>query len=130
MDLPPEEAGSFRAECAKFDLCFVPLVAPTTTEKRLHEIARVASGYVYCVSITGITGARSELPTDLADFLARVRAAMGETPVVVGFGLSTRAHVAQVGDLADGAVMGSAIIRCIETDGPKGVKAFVESVKL
>ena len=104
VDLPPEEASSFTGACDPLGLYFIPLVAPTTTDDRLRHIATLAKGYLYCVSITGITGSRTELPPHLGAFMERVRAAMS-VPLVVGFGLSTRAHVEAVGKIADGAVM-------------------------
>lgn len=93
-------------------MVLIPLVAPTTTEARMAKLAPLAEGYVYCVSVTGVTGARTELPPDLVDFLGRVRKHF-QVPLAVGFGLSTRQHVVDVGALADGVVMGSAVIRAI-----------------
>jgi len=133
VDVCGAEAKSFAALCNLKDLCMIPLVAPTSTEKRLAEIAEYASGYVYCVSVTGITGARSDLPPDLKDFLDRVRKFF-KIPLAVGFGLNTREHVAQVGKLAEGAVMGSIIIKTIEAAGQDvtsqctALKNFVKSV--
>lgn len=113
--------------CAASGLALIPLVAPTTTVDRLLAIAPRASGYVYCVSVTGVTGARSELPTDLAEFVTRVKAAI-PLPAVVGFGLSTRAHVVAVEAVADGAVMGSAIIKAAQAGGAVAVAALVAEV--
>merc|ERR1712146_302583 len=99
---------------------FVPLVTPTTTDARVRTIATRASGMVYCVSVTGITGNRTELPADLSNLTKKVRSAIAEakpsdpTPMVVGFGSSTREHVETVAKVADGAVMGSSIIRTID----------------
>eukprot|EP00940_MAST-03C_sp_MAST-3C-sp2_P002461 g2461.t1 len=134
VDLLFGEATDFLGLCKKYGVDFIPLIAPTTTDDRIEKIAKVASGYVYCVSLTGVTGARTELPADLQDFIARVRKHI-KIPIAVGFGLSTRAHYLSVGKFADGAVMGSAIIRNVAsgTDSTidatrKGLTAFVSSI--
>jgi len=125
VDLPLEECRPFLAACDAAALAFVPLVAPTTTDARLAAIAAIARGFVYCVSVTGVTGARAALPADLAPFLARVRAAMPGLPLAVGFGISTRAQVEEVGALADGVVMGSAIVAKLQAEGVEGLQAFL-----
>lgn len=125
-DLPPAEALVFRGHCDARDLCLVPLVSPTTTEARLATIAKLAKGYVYCVSLNGVTGARTELPTHLNEFLERVRRHI-KCPLAVGFGLSTRAHVKAVGAIADGAIMGSAVIKAL-TSGGGNMDASVQAV--
>ncbi len=127
VDLLPEDAGPFLVHLRANDLAFVPLVAPTTPSERLPLIASVASAFIYCVSVTGVTGARSELPPDLADFLARVRAHT-PIPLAVGFGLSTAAHVASVGKLAEGVVMGSAIVRALEDGGVPALERLLLAV--
>ena len=71
-------------------MSFIPLVAPTTTDERMHMIAKDVSGYVYLVSLTGVTGARSELPPNLGKFVQKARSHFGSTPLAVGFGLSTK----------------------------------------
>mmetsp|Transcript_8806 Transcript_8806/g.15500 ORF Transcript_8806/g.15500 Transcript_8806/m.15500 type:complete len:266 (-) Transcript_8806:28-825(-) len=116
VDLTGPEVVRFAKICAAHDLAYVPLVAPTSTDKRLAEVAEFASGYVYCVSVTGITGARSELPPDLKEFTDRVRSKFN-VPLAVGFGLNTREHFVAVSKLAEGAVMGSIIIKTIESGG-------------
>lgn len=128
VDLPLEECRPFLGACDAAGLAFVPLVAPTTTDARLAAIATIARGFVYCVSVTGVTGARSALPVDLAPFLARVRAAMPGLPLAVGFGISTRQQVDDVGALADGVVMGSAIIAKLQAEGVEGLRAFLGEV--
>ena len=129
VDLPPEHAGPFVTLCDTHGLAYVPLAAPTTDDSRFETIAKVAKGFLYCVSVTGVTGARTELPPDLPEFLARVRKHVGqETPVAVGFGLSTKEHVAAVGSFADGVVMGSAVIRALEAGGVEGMKTFLKGV--
>lgn len=112
-DLPPEEADELlRAlEPAGIDPIF--LVAPTSTEARLKAVAARARGFVYCVSLTGVTGARAELSASLPDYLARVRA-VTDLPLAVGFGISRPEHVAGLRGHADGAIVGSEIINVME----------------
>jgi len=112
VDLPPESASSFRTKVFNQGLSFIPLVAPTTPDDRMNDIAKIASGFTYCVSLTGVTGSRNALPVDLEAFMARVRKYF-KTPLAIGFGLSTRQHIENVGKIADGAVVGSAIIKTI-----------------
>lgn len=116
-DLPPEEAGECRELCHRHGLDLILFVAPTTPDERIAEIARVASGFLYCVSLTGVTGARSALWEGLPSFLRRVRAHT-DLPLVVGFGISSAAHVRQVGEHADGAIVASALINAIDAAPP------------
>lgn len=108
-DLPPEEAVSLRAVAAELGLATVFLIAPTTGEKRMAEVTAACSGFVYCVSVTGVTGARSTVSGDLPDMLARARQHT-DLPLAVGFGVSDQATARQVAGYADGVVVGSAII--------------------
>ena len=124
VDLPPEEAGSFLHECRQAGRSFVPLVAPTTSDARIPRIAEVADSFLYCVSVTGTTGARQELPPELASFVGRVRS-KADLPLAVGFGISRREHVLAVGRLADGVVVGSAIIAAIDAAPDGGAAAQV-----
>ena len=115
-DLPPEEAGDLLAICRDMDVDLIFLVAPTSTDERLQLIARIASGFIYCVSLAGVTGARNEVGEGVEALVERVRRYTG-LPVAVGFGISTPAHVTQVSRVADGAVVGSALINRIEALG-------------
>ena len=108
-DLPPEEAASWKHEADAHGLATIFLVAPTSTPERIRLIAQNTSGFVYCVSRTGVTGARQELPSELKDTMALIRQNT-DKPLCVGFGISTPAHVAQVVGIADGAVIGSALV--------------------
>jgi tryptophan synthase alpha chain len=119
-DLPHDEAGEVRAACDAEGLALVPLVAPTTTPERVAEIGAGARGFVYTVSLTGITGERDELPPALTETVRRVRAA-SEVPVAVGFGISTREQARTVGDLADGVIVGSRIVRAAGEGGAAAV---------
>jgi len=110
-DLPMEEADGMRAACDAAGLALVPLVAPTSTEARLAAIGARARGFVYTVSVTGITGERTGLAAELPAFLARVGAHAG-VPVAVGFGISTPEHARAAADAgAAGVIVGSRLVR-------------------
>jgi tryptophan synthase alpha chain len=123
-DLPHEEAASLRETCAEAGLALVPLVAPTTTEDLLREIGRDASGFVYAVSLVGTTGERGELPPGLAELVGRIRGAT-QVPVAVGFGISTGDQARAVGELADGVIVGSRVVRAAGEGGAEGVREVV-----
>ena len=112
-DLIPEEAGPWIAAFRDRGMDHVFLIAPTTSDKRLTLIAQHASGFIYVVSRTGVTGERNEMPHDAEPLVKRVRA-VSDLPVAVGFGISTAEQVRQVWCFADAAVIGSAIVREIE----------------
>lgn len=114
VDLLPDEAGVFVSKCRKHSLSFVPLVSPTTTDERMPYVASAADTFIYCVSVTGVTGARTGLPEDLKQFIARIRSAT-DKPLAVGFGIFLPEHVSRVGEVADGIVCGSAIMNAIDT---------------
>lgn len=108
-DLPPEECDELAAACQRHERDLIMLLAPTSTDERIKEAARRASGCIYCISLTGVTGARGDLAAGLAPYLARVRA-VTDLPLIVGFGISKASHVAEVARLADGAVVASALL--------------------
>jgi tryptophan synthase alpha chain len=112
-DLPAEESDELLEACRRHGLDLVFLLAPTSTDERIAAVAERASGFVYCVSLTGVTGERAALP-DLRAYLARVRART-DLPLAIGFGVSTPDHVRQVGEVADGAVVASALINFLDT---------------
>jgi tryptophan synthase alpha chain len=112
-DLPPEEAGPLRAEADPVGLSVIHLVAPTSSPARMRAIARASGGFIYMVSLTGVTGTRRELPPDLAGHLRALRG-ITTKPVAVGFGISTPEQAALVGKLADGVIVGSAIVGLVE----------------
>jgi tryptophan synthase alpha chain len=126
-DLSIEEAESIQATCAEAGLSYVYLAAPTTTPERLEMIGKRASGFVYCVALVGTTGARSELSDELGPFLARARAAI-KAPLLVGFGISTPDHVANLIGKSDGAIVASALVDAIEKAAPDEVDAVVASM--
>jgi tryptophan synthase alpha chain len=117
-DLPPDEAGALLPTARAVGLDTIFLVAPTSTDARIDTVVRACSGFVYAVSVTGVTGARDTVPDEVASLVARTRAA-GDLPVAVGFGVGSRDSAARVAAVADGVVVGSALIRAIqeEVDG-------------
>jgi tryptophan synthase alpha chain len=112
LDLPPEESGELAAACEHHGLQTVYIVAPTTPDSRIPKIAAATTGFIYYVSREGVTGVRDQLAADIPAAIARIRKHT-TLPVVVGFGISTRAHVAAVAAHADGVVVGSALVNCI-----------------
>lgn len=109
-DLLVEEASEFRELCLQHDFSLVHLVTPTTPPERMLQIAESSTGFLYFVSITGITGERTELPADLTDKVAWLRERT-ELPVCIGFGISQPEHVRKLAPVADGLIVGSAIVR-------------------
>lgn len=109
-DLPMEEAEEFTAVSA--DMPLIQMLAPTSPDERMEAIARNAQGFIYLVSVTGVTGARTSISNDLGDLIARVRAHTS-APVCVGFGIGTPEQAKQVGQLADGVIVGSACVKMI-----------------
>jgi len=124
-DLPWEECEPLRAETEPAGLDMIQFVAPTSTPTRVKTIARLSRGFIYVVSLTGVTGARRELPKDL-DAQIRTLRLVTTKPVCVGFGVSTPEQVAAVGQIADGVAVGSAIVRTIEEH--TGTAALVDRV--
>jgi len=133
VDLPPEEADELKQETDRQDLDLIFLLAPTSSLSRARKVLTRTRGFVYYVSVTGITGVRDALPSDLGEMVRRIRA-ISPVPVAVGFGISSPAQAAQVAELADGVIVGSAISRIIEThcgqpDLVSQVGTFVGSLK-
>jgi tryptophan synthase alpha chain len=124
-DLPLEEAGPLAAEADGAGLDLVHMVAPTSTPGRVRRIARRSRGFIYLVSLTGVTGERRELPRGLADQIRTLRA-VTTIPVCVGFGIAKPEQVTAVGRLADGVIVGSAIVRLVEERA--GSPALVKDV--
>ena len=122
VDLPPEEGIDLRARCRAVGIDNVLLVAPGSDDDRIARIAAEASGFIYCVSVAGVTGARAELPTGLPDFLARVRRHTS-LPLAVGFGVSRPEHLRSLHGMADAAVVGSAIVDVIDAAPPGEIEA-------
>jgi tryptophan synthase len=131
VDLPPEEAAPFIAALRANGLSLIPLVAPTTEESRIAALASAADAFLYCVSVTGTTGAASVDVDSLPAFLARVRRHTS-LPLAVGFGVTRREHVEAIGRIAEAAVIGSAIVATLDRAAPgrraEAVEAFVREV--
>ncbi len=115
-DLPVEEADALAAMCRGLDFKLILLVTPTTSQERARRVVRAASGFVYCVSVAGITGERAAIPPEL---LGQLRWLRGETdlPLCVGFGVSRPEHVRLLREHADGVIVGSALVRQLEAPG-------------
>ncbi len=128
-DLPPEEAGELAGLCEEAGLAYVYFLAPTSNQERIEQVTAKANGFLYLVSVTGVTGARSDLHSDLGAFIARVRA-QTDIPLAVGFGISTAEQAAAVGALADGVIIGSALVTAVNEaeDKPAAAGAFVETI--
>jgi tryptophan synthase alpha subunit len=113
-DLPPEEAGPLRAELSGHELSFITMLAPTSTDERIALVCRNAEAFIYCVSVAGVTGARTEVPADLFGFLARVRQHT-TLPLAVGFGISERRHVETIGAYAEAVIVGSKLVSVVDS---------------
>jgi tryptophan synthase alpha chain len=138
-DLPPEEARPLQEAAERQGLALIFLVPPTTSDERIARIVQAATssyrGFLYCVSLSGVTGSRSTLPAHLRGFIERVR---GYTlahalPLAVGFGLSTPEHVAEVNTYAEGAVIGSALVDLVDQYPPaeqaRAVRRYIASLR-
>ena len=131
-DLPPEEAEPLEMAARTRGIALIYLVTPTSPDERLAQVAEAAKGsggFLYCVSLSGTTGARASLPEHLAAFIARVRG-HSDLPLAVGFGVSRPEHVAEIGTLADGAVVASALLNAVDA-APEGerVQAGVDFLR-
>ena len=130
-DMPAAEADELREACDRHGVALVPLVAPTTGPAEIQAIAAAARGFVYVVSVTGVTGERQELPPMLARVVHEVRAA-GSVPAAVGFGIGTPEQAARVGEIADGVIIGSRLVREVAEApslelGLEGVDRFLQA---
>lgn len=129
-DLPYEEKEEFLPQCKKYGVDLISLIAPTS-ENRIAMIAKEADGFIYLVSSLGVTGTRSEISTDLKSIVDVIRQNTS-VPCAIGFGISTPEQAKKMADIADGAIVGSAIIKIIEQygkDAPKFVGEYVKSMK-
>jgi tryptophan synthase alpha chain len=127
-DLPVEEAGDYLRDMRRNELATVFLAAPTSTDERLQRIAEASSGFVYAVSRTGVTGSRQQLPEDARKLVRRLRK-YTKLPIAVGFGVSTAEQFAAVGEFADAAVVGSAIVETIERNPGKEAASVAEFIR-
>jgi tryptophan synthase alpha chain len=127
-DLPVEESPQYLQEAQKNSLKTIFLVAPTSTDRRLKQIAGVSTGFVYAVSRTGVTGAREQISEDASGLVKRLRR-FTKLPIAIGFGISTHDQFVSVGKFAEAAVVGSAIVRTIEQNPGREPTAVAEFVR-
>lgn len=121
-DLPPDEGAQVDQACAQEGMAHVYMIAPTSNPERIKLVGERYSGFIYVVSLTGITGARDSLPPYLTEFIARLRAQLPDAPLVMGFGISKPEQAQRMSDLVDGFIVGSALVRA----GKDGVAAVRE----
>lgn len=129
-DLPFEEKDEFEPICKKYDIDLISLIAPTSKD-RISKIAKNASGFIYIVSSLGVTGTRTEIKTDLNSIMKIVRENT-DIPCAIGFGISTPEQAKKMSDIADGVIVGSAIIKLLEKhgkDAPSYIGEYIKSMK-
>ncbi len=129
-DLPYEEKDEFLPICHKYGVDLISMIAPTS-ENRIAMIAKEAEGFLYIVSSLGVTGTRSEIRTDLASIVKVVRENTA-VPCAIGFGISTPEQAAKMAGIADGAIVGSAVIKLLDQygkDAPEQIGAYVKRMK-
>jgi tryptophan synthase alpha chain len=127
-DLPVDEAGEFARVSAERGVAFCPLAAPTSTHERLRRVGELATGFVYCVSVAGVTGARDELPPAAVELLRRTRRQV-EAPVVLGFGIGSVEAAVQAAREADGIIIGSKLMQLVGEGGPEGAHRWLREVR-
>jgi len=128
-DLPPEEGLELEKVTHKNDLDLIYLLAPTSTDQRISTVAARSRGFIYLVSLTGVTGARNSLSPELKGFVKRVRS-KADLPLCVGFGISKVEHAMEAAALADGVIIGSRLIELIDEDASlTALKSFITSVR-
>jgi tryptophan synthase alpha chain len=125
-DLPPEEEPEFQKACRKAKLSFIQLVAPTTQDKRAKMLVGKSQGFIYYVSLRGVTGARKALPSDLKAHLAKLKR-MTAKPVLAGFGISTPEQAQAISRMSDGVIVGSAVINHLKKGVP-AAERFIEQM--
>jgi len=127
-DLPPDEGSELEAVTRRYNFDLIYLLAPTSAEERIKLVADRARGFIYLVSVTGVTGARDNLPPELGTFVARVRKVANQ-PLCIGFGISNPEQARQVARIADGVIVGSRIIQLMETDDLVSVGNFMKELR-
>jgi tryptophan synthase alpha chain len=128
-DLPPEEASDLEGSTKKHGIDLIYLLAPTSDDRRIDVVARRSRGFIYLVSLTGVTGARDALPPELEEFVAKVRQ-KARQPLCVGFGISTPQQAKRVASVADGVIVGSRVIQLIKEDASlTKLKSFITSLR-
>ena len=127
-DLPPEESAELEQIADQYGLAYIFFVAPTSSAQRITAVTQRAQGFIYMVSLTGVTGARNTMRADLDNFVASIRS-QTDVPVAVGFGISSAEQAAKVGGFADGVIIGSALINRYDRDGVAGSAEFVAELR-
>jgi tryptophan synthase alpha chain len=127
-DLPVDEAGRFAQLAAAAGVAFCPLVAPTSTDRRVSRVGEMATGFVYCVSVAGVTGVRDTLPPGAVELLRRVRART-DAPVALGFGIGSAGAAVEAAEEADGIIIGSKLMRLVEEGGPERAGGWLREVR-
>lgn len=128
VDVPPEEENTLLTECNQHALSLIKLTTPTTTEARASTVLQHASGFVYFVSITGITGSKKAATEDVQQHIARLKQATN-LPICIGFGIKTAEDAAQFAPLADGVVVGTALLNTLKQKGKEEALQLVRSLK-
>lgn len=126
-DLPYEEQGELKPIAAKYDVDVITMIAPTS-EERIKTVAKDATGFIYVVSSMGVTGARSEITTDVNEIISMIRETT-DVPAAIGFGINTREQVTKYANIADGAIVGSAIVKIIAEYGKEAGPKLYDYVK-
>ena len=132
-DLPIEESDQIRIICNKYGIHLIPLIAPTSTPERINKICKKANGFIYCISVKGVTGARKNLDYEnLKLFVNQIREKTN-LPILIGFGISTSSQVKQIGEFADGVIVGSSLLnsmmKCEEDQVVDKALEFMRSLK-
>ena len=128
-DLSMEEAAVIHQACRDVGLDLILFIAPTSTEERMRTVARLATGFIYCISVAGVTGSRESLPEEVDGMLGRIRA-LTATPLALGFGISKPEHMERLRGKVDAAIVGSALVDQITEEDPAGsAAAFVTVLK-
>ena len=118
-DLPTEEAAQFGEMCSNREIHLIPLLAPTSSDERIEDAGKAAGGFIYCVSLTGVTGARGTLSRATSGLVERIRQHTN-LPIIVGFGVSRAEHLVEIGTYAEGAVVASALLDAVDNAPPDG----------
>jgi tryptophan synthase alpha chain len=129
-DLPPEEADDLDRLCRERGLGLIYFLAPTSTDERVKLVAGKAQGFIYLVSIAGVTGTRSQVASGLSDFVGRIRKTTS-MPIAIGFGVSTPEQASEVSHIADGVIVGSALVQIVDRaeDKPRAAAQFIQQLK-
>ena len=130
-DLPTEEAGRLSEMAARRGIHLVPMLAPTSSDDRIRDACESAGGFIYCVSVTGVTGARASVSGQVSQLVGRIRRHT-DLPVLVGFGVSRHEHLREISEFADGAAVGTAFLNAVDEAPPDGrleaARTFVRSL--